>query len=97
MQCLEEGANRFGWERRANPPGSVTDGRWLVGLGVACALFPSRMRPSSASVQLTPDGRAVARMSATDIGTGTYTVLTQLLAECLGLPLERVRVAGAPS
>lgn len=92
VQCLEEGARRFGWERRTNPPGSVMEGRWLVGQGVACAMFPSRMRPSSASVQMTSDGRAIARMSATDIGTGTYTVLVQLLAECLGLPLDRVRV-----
>jgi xanthine dehydrogenase YagR molybdenum-binding subunit len=92
VQCLEEGARRFGWERRADPPGTAVDGPWLVGQGVACAMFPARMRPSRAAVTLTPDGRAVARMSATDIGTGTYTVLTQLLAECLGLPLERVRV-----
>ena len=92
VQCLELGARRFGWERRADPPGSVLEGRWLVGQGVACAMFPARMRPSNASVTLTGDGRALARMSATDIGTGTYTVLTQVLAECLGLPLERVRV-----
>ena len=92
VRCLEEGAGRFGWEQRADPPGSQRDGRWLIGQGVACAMFPSRLRPSSASVRLSADGTAVARMSATDIGTGTYTVLSQLLAECVGLPLERVRV-----
>jgi xanthine dehydrogenase YagR molybdenum-binding subunit len=92
VPCLTEGARRFGWERRVQAPGTVGDGRWLVGMGAACAAFPTFLRPSSAKVWLAPDGRAVARMSATDIGTGTYTVLTQIAAEALGLPVEQVNV-----
>lgn len=92
VECLSRGAERFGWQRRATPPGSARDGRWLIGMGVACAAFPTMLRPSAASVHLAPDGRAVARMSATDIGTGTFTVLSQVLAECLGLPLDKVKV-----
>jgi xanthine dehydrogenase YagR molybdenum-binding subunit len=92
VQCLQEGARRFGWNDRPRTPRSVTDGQWLIGYGVACALFPTYLRPSSASVRLSANGRALARMSATDIGTGTYTILAQIAGECLGLALEDVDV-----
>ena len=92
VPCLREGAKRFDWNRRAKSPGSLRDGRWLVGQGVACAAFPTFLRPSAAAVRLNPDGTGVARMSATDIGTGTYTILTQIAAESLGLPVEKVKV-----
>jgi len=92
VQCLEEGAHRFGWGKRPVKPASLRDGRWLIGYGVACAQFPTLMQPSSASVRVNRDGTALARMSATDIGTGTYTVLTQIAAENLGLPEDRIRV-----
>jgi xanthine dehydrogenase YagR molybdenum-binding subunit len=91
VACLQEGAKQFGWDKRSKNPGSVTDGDWLIGMGVAAAQFPTMMRPSAAKLVLTPSN-AVIQMSATDIGTGTLTVMTQLAAECLGLPLERVRV-----
>lgn len=92
VQCYEEGARRFGWSRRPRKPGTLRDGRWLIGYGTASAMFPTFMRPSAASVRLNADGTALARMSATDIGTGTYTVLTQIAAESLGLPIESVMV-----
>lgn len=92
VQCLQEGAKTFGWDQRPKTPGEKMDGKWRIGYGVACAAFPTFMRPSRASVQITPDGIAVARMSATDIGTGTFTILAQLLAEETGLPMDRVRV-----
>jgi xanthine dehydrogenase YagR molybdenum-binding subunit len=91
VECLKEGAQRFGWDKRAQQPRSVTDGQWLVGMGVAAATFPTFLRPSEATLILSPKN-AVVQMSATDIGTGTLTVMTQLTAEILGLPIERVRV-----
>ncbi|HEV7599830.1 MAG TPA: xanthine dehydrogenase family protein molybdopterin-binding subunit [Bradyrhizobium sp.] len=92
IACLQEGARRFGWDRRNAKPGQVRDGRWLVGIGVAAATRGNPLRLSKANVRLGPDGIAVVRMAMTDIGTGTYTILTQIAAEMLGLPTERVRV-----
>jgi xanthine dehydrogenase YagR molybdenum-binding subunit len=92
IACLQEGARRFGWDKRVTRPGQVRDGRWLVGMGVAAATRGNPLQPSKANVRLGPDGIAVVRMAMTDIGTGTYTILTQIAAEMLGLPPERVRV-----
>jgi xanthine dehydrogenase YagR molybdenum-binding subunit len=92
IACLQEGAQRFGWDRRIAKPGQVRDGQWLVGMGVAAATRGNPLRHSKANVRLGPDGVAVVRMAMTDIGTGTYTILTQIAAEMLGLPPERIRV-----
>src|ERR1700704_5765164 len=92
IACLQEGARRFGWDKRVTRPGQVRDGRWLVGMGVAAATRGNPLQPSKANVRLGPDGIAVVRMAMTDIGPGTYTILTQIAAEMLGLPMERVRV-----
>jgi len=92
VECMREGARRFGWDRRPRRPASVRDGRWLVGYGMAAALRGQFQAPSKASVRLGPDGIAVVRSDMTDIGTGTYTVVAQVAAETLGIPLDRVRV-----
>jgi xanthine dehydrogenase YagR molybdenum-binding subunit len=92
VACLQEGARRFGWDKRNARPGQVRDGRWLVGIGVAAATRGNPLRLSKANIRLGPDGIATVRMAMTDIGTGTYTILTQIAAEMLGLPIERVRV-----
>jgi xanthine dehydrogenase YagR molybdenum-binding subunit len=92
IACLQEGARRFGWDQRNARPGQIRDGRWLVGIGVAAATRGNPLRFSKANVRLGPDGIAVVRMAMTDIGTGTYTILTQIAAEMLGLPTTRVRV-----
>jgi xanthine dehydrogenase YagR molybdenum-binding subunit len=92
VACLQEGARRFGWDKRNATPGQVRDGRWLVGMGVAAATRGNPLRLSKANVRLGPDGDATVRMAMTDIGTGTYTILTQIAAEMLGLPIERVRM-----
>jgi xanthine dehydrogenase YagR molybdenum-binding subunit len=92
VECMREGARRFGWERRPARPGSLRDGPWLVGYGMAAAVRQQFQAPSKASVRLGPDGIAVVRSDMTDIGTGTYTIVAQVAAETLGLPLERVRV-----
>jgi xanthine dehydrogenase YagR molybdenum-binding subunit len=92
IACYREGASRFGWDRRNPRPGQVRDGRWLVGMGVAAATRGNPLQPSKANVRLGPDGFATVRMAMTDIGTGSYTILTQIAAEMLGLPPERIRM-----
>src|SRR5258707_1727555 len=92
IACLREGARRFGWAKRNPKPSQVRDGRWLVGMGMAAATRGNPLQPSKANVRLGPDGFAIVRMAMTDIGTGSYTILTQIAAEMLGLPPERVRV-----
>ena len=91
VDCLKAGAERFGWDRRAKP-GTTRDGQWLVGMGVSAASRQNPLKPSSASVRLGSDGVLVVRMAMTDLGTGTYTILTQIGGEMIGLPPEKVRV-----
>jgi xanthine dehydrogenase YagR molybdenum-binding subunit len=92
LQCFEQGAARFGWSRRKPEPGVMRDGHYRLGWGVATATYPANRRPTSARVQVSPDGSAVVQLAATDIGTGTYTALTQIAAEALRLPPDRVKV-----
>ena len=87
IACMQEGARRFGWDKRNPKPGQVRDGRWLVGMGMAAATRGNPLRLSKANVRLDPDGIATVRMAMTDIGTGTYTILAQIAAEMLGLPI----------
>ena len=92
VECMREGARRFGWERRPARPGSLRDGRWLVGYGMAAAVRMQFQLPSKATVRMMPDGTALVRSDITDLGTGTYTIVAQVAAETLGLPLERIKV-----
>ena len=92
VECLREGALRFDWRRRQQRPGTVRDGRWLVGFGVAAAIRVHRQAPAKARVRLAPDGDCTVLSDMTDIGTGTYTILAQVAAERLGLPVDHVRV-----
>jgi xanthine dehydrogenase YagR molybdenum-binding subunit len=91
-EALRLGAARFGWDKRAPQPASVRDGRWLVGLGVASAIRGDILRSATARARLESDGRLTVELAMTDIGTGTYTILTQIAAETMQLPLERVAV-----
>ncbi len=90
--CLREGAIRFGWNKRVAKPASVSDGRWLIGLGMACAIRGDILRSASARARLERDQRLVVELAMTDIGTGTYTILTQIAAEAMGMPVDRVTV-----
>jgi xanthine dehydrogenase YagR molybdenum-binding subunit len=89
-ECYERGAEMFGWKKRDPRPGSMKDGDLLVGWGMATALYPGNRRPASAKARLTPDGRALVQAATQDLGTGSYTVFTQVAADALGLPVERV-------
>ncbi|MGK9168227.1 xanthine dehydrogenase family protein molybdopterin-binding subunit [Inquilinus limosus] len=90
--CLREGARRFGWERRSAAPGQVRDGRKLIGMGVAAAIRPNYIGAATARVAIDARARVTARLDMTDIGTGTYTILAQIAAERLGVPLSAVTV-----
>jgi xanthine dehydrogenase YagR molybdenum-binding subunit len=92
VECLREGARRFGWERRPPRPATLREGPWLVGYGMAAGIRGHFQAPTRARVRMGPDGIAVVQSDMTDIGTGTYTILTQVAAEALGLPIDRVRV-----
>ena len=91
-ECLREGAARFGWNKRVAKPASVTDGRWLIGLGMASAVRGDVLRSATARARLERDDRLVVELGMTDIGTGTYTILTQIAADVMGIPVERVTV-----
>jgi xanthine dehydrogenase YagR molybdenum-binding subunit len=92
VECLREGARRFGWSQRPSKPATRRDGRWLVGYGVASASRMQFQAPSKARVRMRADGIAVVQADMTDIGTGTYTIVAQVAADALELPIDRVRV-----
>ncbi|MFD3518415.1 xanthine dehydrogenase family protein molybdopterin-binding subunit [Streptomyces sp. NPDC058657] len=91
VECLRDGARRFGWADRDPRPGTRREGAVLTGTGVAAATYPVLVSPSRASARALPDGTYVVRINATDIGTGARTVLAQVAADALAVPLERVR------
>jgi xanthine dehydrogenase YagR molybdenum-binding subunit len=89
--CYQQGADRFGWSARNPQPGSMRHGDWLVGYGMAGVSHLWWQAPCQARATIRRDGTALVRSAATDIGTGTYTIMTQLSAELLGLGLDQVR------
>ena len=90
-ECYQQAVERFGWSKRKPEPRSTRDGNWLVGWGMATATYPMNRRPASASAKLFPDGTAAVQAASHDLGTGAYTVFTQVGAESLGLPVSKVR------
>ncbi|MBV8918051.1 xanthine dehydrogenase family protein molybdopterin-binding subunit [Bradyrhizobium sp.] len=91
LACYERGAQAFGWSRRDPRPRSMTANGMLIGWGMASATYPANMRPSSARVEAEPDGRFVVTAATQDLGTGAYTILAQIAAAALGVPVEKVR------
>lgn len=92
VECMQEGARRFGWEKRQARPGSVREGRTLVGLGMAAAIRPNYIGASEARVRIDGRGKVTVQLDMTDIGTGTYTILAQIAASSLGLPVAAIDV-----
>ncbi|MES2184475.1 MAG: xanthine dehydrogenase family protein molybdopterin-binding subunit [Pseudomonadota bacterium] len=90
-ECYRIGGERIGWARRGATPGAVRDGHWKVGLGMATATYPTNRSAAEALVRLLADGTALVQCGTQDLGTGTYTVMTQVAADAIGLPLDRVR------
>jgi len=89
--CYEMAAKRFGWEKRPLEPRSLTRSGMLVGMGMATSSYPANFRESKALARLMPDGTALVLSGAVDIGTGTYTVMTQVAADAIGLDPSHVR------
>ncbi|QUH03392.1 xanthine dehydrogenase family protein molybdopterin-binding subunit [Saccharopolyspora erythraea] len=90
VACLREGVRRFGWQDRDPEPGVRREDGWLVGTGVASAVYPANVFPgSAAAIRRTADGYQV-RIGAADIGTGTWTALSQIAADALGVGLEEI-------
>ncbi|MDT5397010.1 MAG: xanthine dehydrogenase YagR molybdenum-binding subunit [Mycobacterium sp.] len=91
VECLQTGAERFGWDDRDPTPGSRRDGEWLVGTGVASAVYPAMIQPgNSARIEHVAPGRFAVQIGAVDIGTGTWTALTQIAADMLGCDVGAV-------
>ncbi len=92
VELMKVGAERFGWDKRNPKPGQVRDGHWMVGIGMAAATRSVAFQNASARVTLKGDGSLVVQTAMTDLGTGTYTILTQVAAEMTGLPMDKVLV-----
>ncbi|CAO3427331.1 aldehyde oxidoreductase molybdenum-binding subunit PaoC [Azospirillum endophyticum] len=92
VECLRQGADRFGWAKRNPQPGQSRDGRWLTGLGVAAAFRNNLLNKSAARVRLDKRGMVTVETDMTDIGTGSYTIIAQTAAEMMGVGLDRVTV-----
>jgi len=92
VECMRQGAERFGWKNRNPEPGKRREGRWLIGMGVASAFRNNMNMKSAARVRLEKNGSVTVETDMTDIGTGSYTIIAQTAAEMMGLPIEKVAV-----
>jgi xanthine dehydrogenase YagR molybdenum-binding subunit len=89
-ECYRQAAEKFGWSKRSREPRSMRDGRELVGWGMASGVWEAWQLPASARASLTANGAVEIASATADIGPGTYTMMAQLAAEMLGVPLENV-------
>ncbi|MGZ5120060.1 MAG: xanthine dehydrogenase family protein molybdopterin-binding subunit [Burkholderiales bacterium] len=89
-ECFRQGAQRFGWAKRNPAPRSMREGNELIGWGMATGIWEAMRLKASARAILTADGKLDVASATTDIGTGTYTIMTQIAAETLGLPIDDV-------
>jgi xanthine dehydrogenase YagR molybdenum-binding subunit len=90
--CYTRGAESIGWSARNPKPGMTREGNYLIGYGMATATYPANRSASSAKAILFADGHAEILCATQDIGTGTYTIMTQIAADALGLPIDKVKV-----
>ena len=89
-ECYTRAAERFGWSKRSHEPGSMRDGRELIGWGMATETYPARRQPAGALIRFQPDGRVLVASGTQEIGNGMYTVLTEVAAAALGLPANLI-------
>jgi len=89
-ECYRQAAETFGWSKRTPEPRSQRDGTELIGWGMATGVWEAYQQKASAKAVLSIDGKLEVSSATTDIGTGTYTIMTQIAAETLGLPLDYV-------
>ncbi|WP_321792943.1 xanthine dehydrogenase family protein molybdopterin-binding subunit [Caballeronia sp. J97] len=93
LECYRRGAEKFGWSRRSAAPRSMREGNTLIGWGMGTATYPANRSEASAVARILPDGTAMVASGTQDLGTGTYTIMTQVAADALGFPLDYVRFA----
>jgi len=91
MDCFKQGAAKFGWEKRKLEPRSMREGKWLVGWGTATGTWGAYQLPASIKMTFRADGTALVGSATADIGPGTYTVITMISAEYLGLAPDKVK------
>ena len=91
-ECYRQGAEAFGWDKRRPEPRSMRDGSDLVGWGMATGVWEALQMPAAARIVLSANGHAEVSCAASDIGTGTYTILAQVAADVLGLPIENISI-----
>ena len=91
-ECLDAGAERFGWSQRTPEPGSMRDGDWLVGWGCASCFYPLHMFSNAGDLTLSADGRIVYDSAVSDVGQGAATIIAQVVAERLGVPAKAVEM-----
>jgi xanthine dehydrogenase YagR molybdenum-binding subunit len=91
-ECYRQGAAAFGWEQRKAEPRSMRDGSELVGWGMATGVWEALQMPATVRIVLTANGHAEVATAASDIGTGTYTIMAQVAADMLGLPIDNISV-----
>ncbi|MEU8906797.1 xanthine dehydrogenase family protein molybdopterin-binding subunit [Streptomyces mirabilis] len=89
-ECYTTGAREFGWDRRNPKPRSTRDGDWLIGTGMATGVYHTLRAPAQARIRLDADGTALIESATSDMGPGTYTSMSQVAADALGLPMRRV-------
>ncbi len=89
-ECYSRAADRFGWRQRNPTPGSMRDGRILVGWGMATSTYPTNRRPCHARIVVRSDGTVLVQSGVQDLGTGTYTIMAQCAADRLGVDIARV-------
>lgn len=91
VECLRTGAQRFGWSERDSTPRNRLQGDWWVGTGVAASTYPALAMPgNTARIEYRADGRYAVQIGAVDIGTGTWTALTQIAGDALGCDTDAV-------
>ena len=90
--CYRQGAAAFGWDKRSPEPRSMRDGADLVGWGMATGVWEALQVPIAVRIVLTANGHAEISCATSDIGTGTYTIMAQVAADTLGLPLDNVTI-----
>ena len=98
IACMEQGAEQFGWNKRNTKPASQLEGDWWIGTGMAASARGNQLKPSEARATLQVDDskelgiKAIIETDMTDIGTGSYTVFSQVAADLLGLPIDHIEM-----
>ncbi len=91
-ECYEQGAQRFGWSKRDPKVGSMRNGDQILGWGMGTATWPGNRSRADVRVRLLVDGTARVSCACQDIGTGTYTIFAQVVADQTGIPMEKIHV-----